>query len=49
LWDAPVYAQFFRSVRAVNALRPAKQRLQVGQESPAASDGWGIAMRSAPG
>jgi hypothetical protein len=29
LWDAPVYGQFFRSVRAVNALRPAKQRLRV--------------------
>jgi hypothetical protein len=29
LWDAPVYAQFFRSVRAVNALRPPKQRLRV--------------------
>jgi hypothetical protein len=29
LWDAPVYAQFFRSVRAVNALRPPKHRLRV--------------------
>jgi hypothetical protein len=29
LWDAPAYAQFFRSVRAVNALRPPKHRLRV--------------------
>jgi hypothetical protein len=29
LWDAPVYAQFFRSVRAVNALRQPKHRLRV--------------------
>jgi hypothetical protein len=29
LWDAPVYGQFFRSVRAVNALRRPKQRLRV--------------------
>jgi hypothetical protein len=29
LWDAPVYGQFFRSVRAVNALRSPGQRLRV--------------------
>jgi hypothetical protein len=29
LWDAPAYAQFFRTVRAVNLRRPADQRLRV--------------------
>jgi hypothetical protein len=29
LWDAPVYAQFFRTVRAVNQRRPAERRLRV--------------------
>jgi hypothetical protein len=29
LWDAPVYAQFFRTVRAVNLRRPADRRIRV--------------------
>jgi hypothetical protein len=29
LWDAPAYAQFFRTVRAVNLSRPADRRLRV--------------------
>jgi hypothetical protein len=29
LWDAPVYAQFFRSVRAINQRRPAERRVRV--------------------
>jgi hypothetical protein len=29
LWDAPVYAQFFRTVRAANAARPPGRRLRV--------------------
>jgi hypothetical protein len=29
LWDAPAYAQFFRTVRAVNLRRPADRRLRV--------------------
>jgi len=29
LWDAPVYEQFLRTVRAVNALLPAAQRIRV--------------------
>jgi hypothetical protein len=29
LWDAPVYAQFFRSVRALNWMRPRERRLRV--------------------
>jgi hypothetical protein len=28
-WDAPVYEQFFRTVRAVNWMRPASQRIRV--------------------
>jgi hypothetical protein len=29
LWDAPVYAQFFRTVRAVNWMRPVARRIRV--------------------
>jgi hypothetical protein len=29
LWDAPVYAQFFRSVRAINWMRPRERRVRV--------------------
>jgi hypothetical protein len=29
LWDAPVYAQFFRTVRAVNWMQPRSRRLRV--------------------
>jgi hypothetical protein len=29
LWDAPVYAQFFRNVRAANWMRPAEHRIRV--------------------
>jgi hypothetical protein len=29
LWDAPVYGQFFRSVRAVNWMRPRERRVRV--------------------
>jgi hypothetical protein len=29
LWDAPVYAQFFRNVRALNWMRPREHRLRV--------------------
>lgn len=29
VWDAPVYEQFFRTVRAVNMMLPASQRLRV--------------------
>jgi hypothetical protein len=29
LWDAPVYAQFFRTVRAINKARPPRRRLRV--------------------
>jgi hypothetical protein len=29
LWDAPVYAQFFRNVRALNWMRPRARRLRV--------------------
>jgi hypothetical protein len=28
-WDAPVYAQFFRTVRAINWMRPPRRRLRV--------------------
>jgi hypothetical protein len=29
LWDAPVYAQFFRTVRGINLKRPANRRIRV--------------------
>lgn len=35
VWDAPVYAQFFRTVRAVNWMRPASRRLRVLLGDPA--------------
>jgi hypothetical protein len=35
LWDAPVYAQFFRTVRAVNWMRPRDKRIRVLLGDPA--------------
>jgi hypothetical protein len=35
LWDAPVYAQFFRTVRAVNWMRPKDKRIRVLLGDPA--------------
>jgi hypothetical protein len=39
LWDAPVYEQFFRTVRAVNWMQPPARRLRVLRGDPAFDHG----------